>query len=163
MSDLPNLARSLHSSRKLTPAQIRNRTGFLDSNDRPLIALETIQGWLADTQAPPTHSEARPSTASISDQPKPVLMAAMPPKTWLLDPAGQDIVAQHLRRCRRISHATDQGRPARSPTSPPVGGACPPNTQSHVLAPGFPRPAILRHRSWSRRTTTANRLTSLRK
>ena len=88
MSDLPNLARSLHSSRKLTPAQIRNRTGFLDSNDRPLIALETIQGWLADTQAPPTQSEARPSTASISDQPKPVLMAAMPPETWLLDPAG---------------------------------------------------------------------------
>ena len=98
MSDLPNLARSLHSSRKLTPAQIRNRTGFLDSNDRPFIALETIQGWLADTQAPRTQSEARPSTASISDQPKPVLMAAMPPETWLLDPAGQDIVAQHLRR-----------------------------------------------------------------
>ena len=78
MSDMPNLARSLHSSRKLTPAQIRNQTGFLDSNDRPFIALETIQGWLADTQAPRTQSEARPSTASISDQPKPILMAAMP-------------------------------------------------------------------------------------
>ena len=98
MFDLPSLARSLHSSRKLTPAQIRNRTGFLDSNDRPFIALETIQGWLADTQAPPPQSEARPSNASISDQPKQALMAAMPHKNWLLDPAGQDIVAQHLRR-----------------------------------------------------------------
>ena len=66
------------------PAQIRNRTGFLDSIDRPFIALETIQGWL-DTQAPPPQSEARPSTASISDQPKPVLMATMPHEAW---PAG---------------------------------------------------------------------------
>ena len=49
MSDLPSLARWLHSGRKLTPAQVRNRTGFLDSNDRPFKALETIQGWLADT------------------------------------------------------------------------------------------------------------------
>ena len=53
---------------------------------------------VTETQAPPPQSEARPSTASISYQPKPVLMAAMPPETWLLDPAGQDIVAQHLRR-----------------------------------------------------------------
>ena len=152
MSDMPNLARSLHSSRKLTPAQIRNRTGFLDSNDRPFIALETIQGWLADTQAPPPQSEARPSTASISDQPKPVLMAAMPPETWLLDPAGQDIVAQHLRRQveesrvlqTKVAHLEAQLR-RQSPEF----------ARQTVLAPGFPGPA-LHHRSWSRRTTTAN-------
>ena len=94
MSDLPNLAHSLHSSRKL----IRNRTGFLDSNDQPFKALETIQGWLANTQATPQQSETQPRTASISYQPKPVLMAAMPPETWLLDPVGKDILAQHLRR-----------------------------------------------------------------
>ena len=55
MSDLPNLARSLpwHSSRKLTPAQIRNRTGCLDSNDRPSPGLETMQRftWLNYTSS----------------------------------------------------------------------------------------------------------------
>ena len=34
---LPNLARELHSTRQLTPMQIRNRTGFLDVNERPYI------------------------------------------------------------------------------------------------------------------------------
>ena len=92
MSDLPNLARSLHSSRKLTPAQIRNRTGFLDSNDRPFVALETIQGWLADTQAPPPQSKARPSTGPHQWQSKleacpfaqvqTVLVANVSPVDW---------------------------------------------------------------------------------
>ena len=113
MSDLPSLARSLHSSRKLKPAQIRNRTGFLDSNDRPFIP--TIHSPRNDPRMVSRHSSTSPaersSTASsISNQPRPVLMAAMPPpETWFLDPAGQDIVAQHLRRqAEEISRATDQ-------------------------------------------------------
>ncbi len=32
---LANLARELHSTRKLSPTQIRQRAGFLDSNDQP--------------------------------------------------------------------------------------------------------------------------------
>jgi hypothetical protein len=45
-SDLANKARSL-AKQGLTPTQIRNRVGFLDSNDRPCIPLETIQNWLS--------------------------------------------------------------------------------------------------------------------
>ena len=52
--DLPNLAGSLHASRKLTPEQtrIRNRHGFLDSNDQPYLSLDTIRGWLTDPIGP---------------------------------------------------------------------------------------------------------------
>ena len=48
--------------------------------------------------SPSSAERMQPTTSSISDQPKPVLMAALPPETWLLDPVGQEIVAQHLRR-----------------------------------------------------------------
>ena len=62
MSDLSSLARSLHVSQKFTPAQIPNRTGFLDSTDLPFIALETITGWLAGNPAPLRRARRNPTT-----------------------------------------------------------------------------------------------------
>ena len=64
MSDLANLARSLHR-RGLTPTQIRNRTGFLDSNDEPHIPIATIQQWLTETDAVDT--TPRPLSTSASN------------------------------------------------------------------------------------------------
>lgn len=59
---LAKLARELHAKHKFSPAQIRNRTGFLDSNDQPYIPLETIQDWL---RAPsPTESPRSPAISS---------------------------------------------------------------------------------------------------
>ncbi len=45
-TQLANLSRELHSTRKLSPTQIRQRAGFLNSNDQPYIPIETIQNWL---------------------------------------------------------------------------------------------------------------------
>ena len=64
MSDLANLARSLHRSRGLTPEQIRNRSGFLDSNHDPCISISTIQNWLVEEGA--GAAVAAPRQASIS-------------------------------------------------------------------------------------------------
>ena len=44
MSDLSSLARSLHVSQKFTPAQIPNRTGFLDSTDLPFPSKRSQDG-----------------------------------------------------------------------------------------------------------------------
>ncbi len=54
-AQLANLARELYSTSKFSPMQIRQRAGFLDSNDQPYIPLETIQSWLegAPAAAPP--------------------------------------------------------------------------------------------------------------
>ena len=61
-AQLANLARELHATRKFSPAQIRNRAGFLDSNDQPYIPLETIQQWLngSDAPSPAGHAAAAP-------------------------------------------------------------------------------------------------------
>jgi hypothetical protein len=45
-TQLANLARELHSTSNLSPTQIRQLAGFLDSIDQPYIPLETIQNWL---------------------------------------------------------------------------------------------------------------------
>jgi len=64
MSDLANLARSLHR-RGLTPTQIRNRAGFLDGNDEPHIPIATIQQWLTETDG--IAATARPLSTSPSN------------------------------------------------------------------------------------------------
>jgi hypothetical protein len=57
-AQLANLARELHSASKLSPMQIRQQAGFLDSNDEPYIPFETIQSWLDGAQAAaPTPSQ----------------------------------------------------------------------------------------------------------
>ena len=71
---LANLARELHSTRKLSPTQIRQRAGFLDGNDQPYIPLETIQKWLDGI---PTAAPA--SSRPTSSQPTP----APPRPQWL--------------------------------------------------------------------------------
>ena len=65
MSDLANLARSLHRKQGLTPEQIRNRSGFLDSNYDPCIPIATIQSWLVEEDAGAA-AAALPRQASIS-------------------------------------------------------------------------------------------------
>ena len=75
-----HLPSSLHTSRELTSARIRVGTGVLDSNDRPFIALKTIQGRLADSPGPPQQSEAQ-ITPPISDLPILVSTDAMSPDT----------------------------------------------------------------------------------
>ena len=50
MDDLANLARLLHRNHKMTPEQIRHRSGFLDSNYDPYIPIATIQKWLAEME-----------------------------------------------------------------------------------------------------------------
>ena len=66
----------------------------------PSKALETIQGWLAENQAPP-QSEAHPAAHLFH-----CFRSAQagfdgrhaPPESWHLETACQDIVVQHLRR-----------------------------------------------------------------
>jgi len=86
-TQLASLARELHSTRKLSPTQIRNRAGFLDSNDRPYIPLETIQNWLteADTTTP-----ARPDIPlSPHVPPRAVAIPGGSPEPISRDPADQ--------------------------------------------------------------------------
>jgi hypothetical protein len=67
-TQLSNLARAseLHSTRKLSPTQIRQRAGFLDSNEQPYIPLETIQNWL-DGAAARTPSQPAPAQPREAD------------------------------------------------------------------------------------------------
>lgn len=76
-AQLANLARELHSTRKFSPMQIRQRAGFLDSNDQPYIPLETIQSWLegAPAAAPPP-SQPAPALPQQADDTS-VLLARM--------------------------------------------------------------------------------------
>ena len=68
MSELANLARALHR-RGLTPTQIRNRTGFLDSRDEPYIPIATIQQWLTEMDG--VAATPRMLSASPSHTPQP--------------------------------------------------------------------------------------------
>ncbi len=72
---LANLARELHSTRKLSPTQIRQRIGFLDSNDQPYIPIETIQNWLdgaaARTPSQPAPAQPREADAAARTPPSP--------------------------------------------------------------------------------------------
>ena len=147
MTDLPSLASSLQSSRKLTPAQIRNRIGFLDSIYQPFIALETIQGWKAENSA--SLQKARR---------KPVLMAAMPPpeSRRFLDTAGRDMVAQDLRRqadeSRVLQNKVAQLEAQLRRQSVEFARRTPvPPTRHRLSLNGDP---ALHHRSWSSRTAT---------
>ena len=74
-SDLADLARSLNRTRRFTPEQIRNRSGFLDSNDRPYIPLETIQGWFAAATSQPTPAtqQGQPEQQQPQQCPSPVI------------------------------------------------------------------------------------------
>ena len=65
-TQLANLAREFHSTRKLSPTQIRQRAGFLDSNDQPYIPIETIQNWL-DGAAARTPSQPAPAQPREAD------------------------------------------------------------------------------------------------
>ena len=129
---LPNLARELHSTRQLTPMQIRNRTGFLDANERPYIPLETIQNWLtgADTPAPLAR-QATPSSPLVPPQEVKLPVVS-------LDPTGRDTSGQYIRQSvddsralhAKVAHLEAQLRrlsfearrtpsPARSPRASP--------------------------------------------
>ncbi len=67
-AQLANLARELHSARKLSPMQIRQRAAFLDSNDELYIPLKTIQSWLDGAQAAaPTPSQPAPALPLHAD------------------------------------------------------------------------------------------------
>ncbi len=67
-TQLANLARELHSTRKLSPMQIRQLAGFLDSTDQPYIPgpIETIQNWL-DGAASRTPSQPAPAQPREAD------------------------------------------------------------------------------------------------
>ena len=67
-------------------------------------------------------------------------MAAMPPETWLLDPTGQDIVAQHL-RCQAKESRVLQTKVAQHEAQLRRQSA-EFARQTPVLAPGFPLSAI---------------------
>ncbi len=64
-TQLANLASELHSTSKLSPTQIRQLAGFLDSNDQPYIPIETIQNWLdgAAARTPSQPAQAQPREA----------------------------------------------------------------------------------------------------
>ena len=66
MDDLAKLARSLHRNSGMTPEQIRNRSGFLDSNYNPYLSITTIRKWLGEENAGATPRQASISSSNIT-------------------------------------------------------------------------------------------------
>jgi hypothetical protein len=96
-TQLANLARELHLTRKFSPMQIRQRAGFLDSNDQPYIPLETIQSLL----------DGAPAAAPTPSQPAPALPLQ-----------ADDTSALHAKMARMEAQLRRLSSEARKTTSP---------------------------------------------
>jgi hypothetical protein len=133
-TQLANLARELHLTRKLSPMQIRNRAGlgFLDSNDQPYIPLETIQSWLDSAPRPgpaaaPTPSQPAPALPTPVDDTSALhaRMAVMPVGIPLFHlssggRAGGGTAADYTAAWRSLAGASAGASLGQTPTSRPV-------------------------------------------
>lgn len=132
MSDLADLARSLHRNKGLTPQQIRNRSGFLDSNNEPYLPIATIQNWLNEGDA----AASRRTPISPSPAPIPVTVTPRPSPDGI--PQMADHRALHEKvalleaQLQRLSfeRASRTPSPARSATVSPLS---PGRSRAHSL------------------------------